>query len=219
MTTSSEAIERIAVAIGESSLKVRRAATLLKEADTCLWPEADADGRIDASHVTVRHLFNLVVALAIADPITTAPEIVRIFAGMKLYFPDRAANEEFREAIESIELATLCEAFETLIDASSDEPDTELTAFILELERGSLIPFSARIKLVRLYWGEHRSPERAADVADAGTYMAAGPDGQLLFNPAEKHGTKLEYVVRILPPLIKVVAELTALQRSRRDKP
>lgn len=55
---------------------VRRAARALREADVSLWPEGSA-GRGKAAEVNPHHLVNLAIAIAVADPITSAPDAVR----------------------------------------------------------------------------------------------------------------------------------------------
>src|SRR3954452_16586483 len=76
MTTGAQATEAIAKPAGVSLTLVERAARILKEADTDLWPKARKGGGKGAAHVTPSHLVNLLLALMTADPITEAPEIV-----------------------------------------------------------------------------------------------------------------------------------------------
>lgn len=76
MATASRAIERVAEVTGIMPATVFRAARALREADTSLWPEG-SQGRGQAAHVTNHHLVNLVLAIAVANPITTAPDVVR----------------------------------------------------------------------------------------------------------------------------------------------
>jgi hypothetical protein len=75
VATASKAIDDIADATGILRATVFRAARALREADPLLWPQGEA-GRGRAAHVEPRPLVNLALALAVADPITTAPQIV-----------------------------------------------------------------------------------------------------------------------------------------------
>ena len=79
MATGAHAVERIAQATGILPATVFRAAKVLREYDTVLWPEAGRGGGKAAAHVEPSHLVNLVLALAVADPITKAPMIVKDF--------------------------------------------------------------------------------------------------------------------------------------------
>ena len=78
MATAAQAIERISTATGILHATVARAARALREEDVHLWPQGEK-GRGQAAHVEPSHLVNLVLALAVADPITKAPEIVKDF--------------------------------------------------------------------------------------------------------------------------------------------
>jgi hypothetical protein len=79
MATGAQAVERIAQATGILPATVFRAAKILREYDSVLWPEAGKGGGKAAAHVEPSHLVNLVLALAVADPITKAPTIVKDF--------------------------------------------------------------------------------------------------------------------------------------------
>ncbi len=76
MATGAHAAERIAKATGALPSTVFRAARIMREADPTLWPEAGKGGGRGAAHVEPSHLINLILALAIADPITAAPAMV-----------------------------------------------------------------------------------------------------------------------------------------------
>lgn len=75
MATASQAIEQVAKATGILPATVFRAARSLREADTGMWPQG-TQGRGKAAHVESRHLVNLILALGVADPITTSPQLV-----------------------------------------------------------------------------------------------------------------------------------------------
>jgi hypothetical protein len=75
VATASEAIDRTAKAIEIMWATVFRAARFLREHDPVLWPQG-SQGRGQEAHVEAHHLVNLVFALAAADPITTAPDVV-----------------------------------------------------------------------------------------------------------------------------------------------
>ena len=55
---------------------VFRTARALQETDQTLWPKAAKGGGRGAAHLEPRHLVNLVLALALADPIAIAPQTV-----------------------------------------------------------------------------------------------------------------------------------------------
>lgn len=76
MATATEAIERIAEATGMAVATVDRYARVLKQHKPNLWPRSGQGGGSKAAHVRPHHLVNLVLALAVADPITSAPQVV-----------------------------------------------------------------------------------------------------------------------------------------------
>jgi hypothetical protein len=110
MATASKAIARIAEVAGVLPSAASRAARYLRETDTNLWPEGSA-GRGQEAHVEPRHLVNLVLALAAADPITTAPETVATLRnspaqlwevkGMEKIVPGNTLGEALDGIIES----------------------------------------------------------------------------------------------------------------------
>ena len=55
---------------------VDRYARVLKQHKPNLWPRSGQGGGSKAAHVRPHHLVNLVLALAVADPITSAPQVV-----------------------------------------------------------------------------------------------------------------------------------------------
>jgi hypothetical protein len=76
VATGAHAVERIAEATGILPATVFRTARTLREADQALWPKAEKGGGRGAAHVEPTHLANLVIGLAAADPITSAPKVV-----------------------------------------------------------------------------------------------------------------------------------------------
>src|SRR4051812_44832892 len=82
MATAAEAIEQIAAKTGMLPATVFRAARALREADLRLWPQGTA-GRGKAAQVEASHLVNLVLALAVADPITAAPEVAPQYCALR----------------------------------------------------------------------------------------------------------------------------------------
>jgi hypothetical protein len=82
VTTGAQAVERIAEATGLLPSAVFRTARALREADPTLWPEAKKGGRRGAAHVEPRHLVNLALALAVADPVATLPDAVAIYRAL-----------------------------------------------------------------------------------------------------------------------------------------
>lgn len=76
MATGAESIQAIAYVTGIAPATVHRAARNLREADADLWPKAGKGGGKAAAHVEPRHLVNLVLALAVADPLHTAAQMV-----------------------------------------------------------------------------------------------------------------------------------------------
>ena len=75
MATASRAIDQVAKTTRILPATVFRAARALREADVNLWPQG-TQGRGKEAHVEPGHLVNLMLALAVADPITTAPRLV-----------------------------------------------------------------------------------------------------------------------------------------------
>ena len=81
MATASRSIARIAEVTGILPATVFRAARFLREADGGLWPQG-SQGRGREAHVEPHHLVNLILALGIADPITTAPFAVTSYRAL-----------------------------------------------------------------------------------------------------------------------------------------
>jgi hypothetical protein len=81
VATASQAIDRIAEETGIMQATVFRAARFLREHDSSLWPQG-SQGRGQEAHVEAGHLVNVVLALAAADPLTGAPEVVTELRGM-----------------------------------------------------------------------------------------------------------------------------------------
>ena len=89
MATGAHAVDRVAEATGLSPSTVFRAARAMREADPGLWPEAEKGGGRGAAHLEPRHLVNLALALAVAEPLTAAPQAVmghRVSAPRELPF-------------------------------------------------------------------------------------------------------------------------------------
>ena len=85
MATATEAIERIADDTGIPTGSVDRVARVLKQSRPNLWPRSGQGGGSKAAHVEPSHLVNLALGLAVADPITTAPQIVSGYRELTLW--------------------------------------------------------------------------------------------------------------------------------------
>lgn len=81
LATTAQAIERIAKETGIIHANVFRTARALREHDTALWPQG-SQGKGQAAHVNADHLVNLMMALAMAETTTAAPEVVARFREM-----------------------------------------------------------------------------------------------------------------------------------------
>jgi hypothetical protein len=137
VATASEAIERIAEATGIMQATVFRAARFLRERDTSLWPQG-SQGRGQEAHVEPHHLVNVVLALAAADPLTTAPDVVAQLRelsprpdGIPVTSRDDSGNETTVHAYRSTPFlpgATLGEALDRLV-AASDMPEVLMINF------------------------------------------------------------------------------------------
>jgi hypothetical protein len=112
MATASKAITRIAEVAGVIPSAASRAARYLRETDTNLWPEGLA-GRGQEAHVEPRHLVNLVLALAAADPITTAPETV---ATLRSATPVSCSVGDKEEDVSALRVTTLGDALDAFIE-------------------------------------------------------------------------------------------------------
>ena len=64
---------------------VDRVARVLKQSRPNLWPRSGRGGGSKAAHVEPSHLVNLALGLAVADPITTAPQIVSGYRELTLW--------------------------------------------------------------------------------------------------------------------------------------
>ena len=81
MATTAEAIDLIADTADMLRATVFRAARSLREADTALWPQG-SQGKGMEAHVEPAHLVNLALAIAVADPVTSAPTVVPFYRGL-----------------------------------------------------------------------------------------------------------------------------------------
>jgi hypothetical protein len=97
LATTAQAIERIAKETGIIHANVFRTARALREHDTRLWPQG-SQGKGQAAHVEAEHLVNLMLALAMAETTTEAPEVVARFWEM-VAAPDQTVTQrhEFEE--------------------------------------------------------------------------------------------------------------------------
>lgn len=83
MATGAEAIQAVAKVTGKLPATVGRAARALREGGQGLWPQAAAPGGgKNARHVWPNHLFNLSVALAVANPLTESAQQVNAFTSL-----------------------------------------------------------------------------------------------------------------------------------------
>ena len=79
MATGEQAIAAVATQTGMDYAHVQRVARVLREAGGDLWPQSGKGGGKRARHVQPHHLGNLLIALAVAEPITKAPGRVEAF--------------------------------------------------------------------------------------------------------------------------------------------
>jgi hypothetical protein len=77
MATTAEAIEAIAAGTGIPHVTVERAASILRTADSDLWPTGGRGGGKSAARPKASHLNNLGLAIFVADPLNEAPDLVR----------------------------------------------------------------------------------------------------------------------------------------------
>jgi hypothetical protein len=89
MATTAEAIEAIATATGIPRVTVERAAVILRTAPGDLWPTGGRGGGIKAARPTASHLVNLGLAIAAADPLNEAPDLVRRYRDLVPAPPNR----------------------------------------------------------------------------------------------------------------------------------
>jgi hypothetical protein len=89
MATTAEAIEAIAAATGIPRVTVERAAVILRTAPGDLWPTGGRGGGIKAVRPTASHLVNLGLAIAAADPLNEAPDLVRRYRDLVPAPPNR----------------------------------------------------------------------------------------------------------------------------------
>lgn len=76
MATGAQAVELISQATGIPEATVERGSKVLKQFVPNLWPRSGQGGGKSAKHVQPFDLVNLVLAMAAADPITSAPAVV-----------------------------------------------------------------------------------------------------------------------------------------------
>lgn len=72
---------------------VLRAGRVLREASPELWPQG-TQGRNKAAHVYPEHLFSLAVTMTLADPITSAPQVVSEWGNLE----PKVMHPQFEEA-------------------------------------------------------------------------------------------------------------------------
>lgn len=94
LATTAQAIERIAKEAGILHANVFRTARALREHDTRLWPQG-SQGKGQAAHVEAEHLVNLVLALAMAETTTAAPDVVARFREM-VATPDQTVTHHHK---------------------------------------------------------------------------------------------------------------------------
>ena len=82
MAIGREAVEAIAGVTGFPVPTVTFAARVLREHDAELWPEGKRGGGVDNPHVTADHLVNVVLALAVADPLVKAASALTEYRDM-----------------------------------------------------------------------------------------------------------------------------------------
>src|SRR5690349_18507821 len=93
MATGAEAVERLATATGRLPSAVFRLARVMRETDPTLWPIAGRGGGRGGAHVKPEHLVALMIALATADPVAAAPEIVNGYRALVWNTPPRISPD------------------------------------------------------------------------------------------------------------------------------
>jgi hypothetical protein len=101
VTTGVEAVGWIARTTGLLAVAVDRAAKLLKQHPPGLWPKSGQGGGKASQHVEADHLTNILLAIAAADPITTAPAVVRARRGHPL-MPHPVSEREYIEITQAL---------------------------------------------------------------------------------------------------------------------
>ena len=94
MATGAHAVDWISKATGILPATVFRTARALREADPTLWPQAAKGGGRGAAHLEPRHLVNLALALAVADPIAAAPKVVAGYRALIRHRPQHVVRPE-----------------------------------------------------------------------------------------------------------------------------
>jgi hypothetical protein len=94
VATGAHAVDWISKATGILPATVFRTARALREADPTLWPKAAKGGGRGAAHLERRHLVNLALALAVADPINAAPKVVAGYRALVRHRPQHVMQPE-----------------------------------------------------------------------------------------------------------------------------
>lgn len=93
MAVASEACERVAEVWRLPTATVLRAGRVLREADPNMWPQG-AQGRGRAAHVYPQNLFSIAFTMTLADPITSAPQVVSEWGDLR----PKVMHPQFEEA-------------------------------------------------------------------------------------------------------------------------
>lgn len=84
MASGTQAVEAFAAATGTLLATVDRASVALQAAREDLWPLGKRGGGRTTPHVEPKHLVNLALALACADPITASARVVRQYRHLRV---------------------------------------------------------------------------------------------------------------------------------------
>jgi hypothetical protein len=225
VATGAFAVKRIAETTGILPATVFRTARTLREADPTLWPIAAKGGGRGGAHVEPRHLVNLAIALAAADPITAAPKVVVGYRALVCpnphfsYPEDRMARRLSRLFVTAADCGGWLEGLvNELADADNDVAE-ELSArgFYVDLVGDLRIPTmrasyfpdgEASEREILLFQPQHPTPGLSRNRDPASNFLATDAPGAIM------------RTATLFMPLFVVLAELSDhTRRYRGDKP
>jgi len=216
MATGFEAIDTIARKTGISLATGFRAARILKEEDgQDLWPKAGrGGGSLKGRDVEPRHLTNLLIALAVAQPFTSGPKIVRVYRDLVRVGPEQD---------QILPGSTLGEALDKLItDLAEDDQAVRCCygrlriEFILGREPSALV--SSIDDFVAEVNGTSNEPAHWVDRYELAERAIPG----LMDSTQKNHAAAAIHRIAIVPrELIYVLANIAqdSLRRPRQHMP
>jgi hypothetical protein len=201
---------------------VFRLARVMRETEPSLWPAAGKGGGKSGAHVEPEHLVALTLALAVADPIATAPRIVSgyqalvwntpprispdhtgyatgLLNGGRLFRPDITAGEHLAELVDLLakqpDVANTLRAVNWRVDVEKDPQWPRISINYIETD----LPADDGL-------AQHKFIFRPRDTP-AGLSRNADPAWNFLKSSATPHVVML-HTVSLLVPLFVVLAEL-----------